>query len=112
MATIGDKYAIKALDNVVGANSAELRDKILKQIPLDPRKTMQLDFNLQLAEGERTEKAVNTTTDDGMTNGACNIIRKIQLPNRNRPSGIIWVKFDHTDVGEKKKLDMITGVCM
>ena len=55
MATTGDKYAIKALDNVVGANSAELRDKILKQIPLDPRKTMQLAFNLQLAEGERTE---------------------------------------------------------
>ena len=55
MATTGDKYAIKALDNVVGANSVELRDKILKQIPLDPRKTMQLAFNLQLAEGERTE---------------------------------------------------------
>ena len=34
------RYAIKALDNVVGANSAELRDKILKQIPLDPRETM------------------------------------------------------------------------
>ena len=101
MATTGDKYAIKALDNVVGANSAALRDKILKQIPLDPRKTMQLAFNLQLAEGERTEIAVNIRTDDGMTNCACNIIRKIQLHNRNRPSGIIWVKFDHTDVGEK-----------
>ena len=105
MATTGDKYAIKALDNVVGANSAELRDKILKQIPLDPRKTMQLAFNLQLAEGERTEIAVNIRTDDGMTNGAGNIIRKIQLHDRNRPSGIIWVQFDHTDVGEKTRHD-------
>lgn len=59
MATTGDKYAIKALDNVVGANSAELRDKNLKQIPLDPGKTMQLAFNLQLDESERTEIAVN-----------------------------------------------------
>lgn len=59
MATTGDKYAIKALDNVVGANSAELRDKNLKQIPLEPRKTMQLAFNLQLDESERTEIAVN-----------------------------------------------------
>lgn len=81
MATAGDKYAIKALDNVVGANSAELRDKILKQIPLDPRKTMQLAFNLQLAEGERTEIPVNIRTDDGMTNGAGNII-KIQLHDK------------------------------
>ena len=103
MATTGDKYAIKALD-VVGANSAELRDKIWKQIPLDPRKTMQLAFNLQLAEGERTEIAVNIT-DDGMTNGASNVIRKIQLHDRNRPTGIIWVQFDHTDVGKKTRQD-------
>lgn len=59
MATTGDKYATKALDNVVEANSAELRDKNLKQIPLEPRKTMQLAFNLQLDESERTEIAVN-----------------------------------------------------
>jgi len=66
---------------------------------------MQLAFNLQLAEGERTEIAVNIRTDDGMTNGAGNIIRKIQLHDRNRPSGIIWVQFDHTDVGEKTRHD-------
>ena len=47
--------------------------------------------------------AVNITTDDGMTNGASNIIRKIQLHDRNRPSGIIWVQFDHTDVGQKAR---------
>ena len=51
MAATGDKYTIKALDGVVGANSAELRDKILKQVPLDSRKTKQLALNLQLAEG-------------------------------------------------------------
>ena len=36
---------------------------------------MQLAFSLQLAEGERTEIAVNIRTDDGMTNA---IKRKIQ----------------------------------
>ena len=105
MAATGDKYTIKALDSVVGANSAELRDKILKQVPLDPRKTKQLAFNLQLAEGERTEIAVNLRTDDGMTNGAANVIRRIQLHDRNRPSGIIWVEFDHAHVGEKTRHD-------
>lgn len=113
-AGVGKSHLIKSLyqaalkyynSSIVGANSAELRDKILKQIPLDPRKTIQLAFNLQLAEGERTEIAGNITTDDGITNGAGNIIRKIQLHDRNRPSGIIWVQFDHTDVGEKTRHD-------
>ena len=50
---------------------------------------MQLAFSLQLAEAERTEIAVNIRTDGGMTNA---IIRKIQLHDRNRASGIIWVQ--------------------
>lgn len=55
----------------------------MKQIPVDPRKTEQLASNLQLAEGERTEITVNVRTDDGMTNGAGNIIKKIQLHYKN-----------------------------
>ena len=56
-----------------------------------------------MAVGERTEIAVNVRTDDGMTNGAGNVIKKIQLNQRNKPSGIIWVQFDHADVGEKTR---------
>ena len=99
----GNKYTIKAIDSVVGANSTELRDKILKQIRSDPRKTKQLASNLQLAEGERTEVAINIRTDDGMTNGAGNVIKKVKIHNRNSPSGIIWVQFDRADVGEKTR---------
>ena len=105
MAASGDKYNIEALDSLIGANSAELRDKILKQTPVDPRKIKQLASNLQLAEGERTEITVNVRTDDGMTNGTGNIIKKIQLHRKNKPSGVIWVLFDHTDVGEKTRHD-------
>ena len=35
----GQKYAIKAQDSVIGAQSQELRDRVLKQIPSDPGKT-------------------------------------------------------------------------
>ena len=105
MAATGDKYTIRALDSVIGANSPELRSKILNQIPLDPRKTKQLASNLQLAEGERTEIALNVRTDDGITKGASNIIKKITLYDKSRPSGIIWVQFDHVDVGEKTRYD-------
>ena len=60
----------KRNDTVIGAESQELRDKILKQIPSDPRKTRHLHSILNLATGERKEISLNTRTGDGMTNGA------------------------------------------
>ena len=102
-ALTGTKYSIKAHDSVVGAESQELRDKILKQIPSDPRKTKQLHSILHLAVGERTEISLNTRTDDGMTNGAGNVIKLMQIHNTEQPSGIIWVQFDHLDVGVKTR---------
>ena len=102
-AATGEKFSIKAVDSIIGANSAQLQDKILSQIPDDPRKTKQIASNLQLCFGERTEIASNVHTDDGMTNGAGNIVKKIQLNHKDKPSGIIWVQFDHPDVGEKTR---------
>lgn len=61
----------------------------MKQIPSDPRKTKQLASNLRLAEGERTEVAINIRTDDGMTNGARNVIKKVKIHNRNSPSNMV-----------------------
>ena len=75
----GTKYSIKAHDSVVGVETQELRDKILKQIPSDPRKTKQLHSVLHVAVGKRTEISLNTRTDDGMANGAGNVIKLIQL---------------------------------
>ena len=43
--------------------------------------------------------------DDGITNGAGNVIKKIQLQISNRPSGIVWVQFDHADVGQKTRAE-------
>ena len=31
------------------------------------------------------------------------ILLKIQLNHKDKPSGIIWVQFDHPDVGEKTR---------
>ena len=104
-AIAGTKYCIKAHDSVVGAESEQLRDKILKQVPIDPRKTKQLHFVLNLAVGERTEISLNTRTDDGMTNGASNVIKLMQIHSTEKPSGIIWVQFHHIDVGGKTRHD-------
>ena len=104
-AAIGNKYRIRAQDSVIGANSAELREKILRQIPNDPRKTKQLTWNLCLAEGERTELAMNIRTEDGMTNGAGNVIKLVQLHQQDKPTGIVWVQFDHLDIGHKTRIE-------
>ena len=99
----GAKYVIKAQDSVIGATSMELREKIIKQIPHDPRKTKQLISKLRIAVGERTEISINVRTDDGLTNGASNIVRLVELHQPGKPSGIIWVEFDYEDVGRKTR---------
>ena len=102
--SIGNKYIMVAQDSVIGANSAELREKILRQVSyFSTKNTKQLARNLALAEGERAEIALNVRTDDGLTNGASNVIRLVQLYQPKKPSGIIWVQFDDEDVGKKTR---------
>ena len=48
---------------------------------------------------------MNVRTEDGMTNGAGNVVKKVQLHRKDKPSGIIWVQFDHAVVGEKTRRD-------
>lgn len=69
----------------------------------DPIKTKQITSNLELSVGERMEIAINIQTDDGMVSDASNVIKKIQLNQINKPSQIIWIQFDHADVGEKTR---------
>ena len=58
---------------------------------------------INIAVGERTEISLNTRIDDGMTNGAGNVIKLIQVYQTTYPSGTVWVQFDHTDVGAKTR---------
>lgn len=44
-AAIGNKHRIKVQEDIIGANSAELRGKILQQISNNSRKTKQLAWN-------------------------------------------------------------------
>lgn len=100
----GAKYSIKAHDSIIGAGSQSLRDKIMKQIPVDqPNKTSQLHTVLDLAVGERTDISFNIRTDDGLTNGASNVIKLVQLQHADKPSGVIWVEFDDTEIGQKTR---------
>lgn len=57
----GTKYS------TTGAESEVLKDKIVKQIPSDPRKTKQLHSVQNISVGERTEIYLNLGIDDGIT---------------------------------------------
>ena len=112
---IDNKYTINAQDSVIGACSAELKEKIMRQIPYVPlRNSKQLAHKLKLAVGQRTEIAINVRTDDGLTNGASNVIKLIQLNDQSKPSGLIWVQFDYEDVGKKTRQEnrnlYVTGI--
>ena len=77
----------------------------MRQIPYGPLKNFkQLARKLNIAVAQRTEISINIRTDDGMTNGASNVIKHIQLAN-SKPSGIVWAHFDHDDIGRKTRLE-------
>ena len=60
---IDNKYTIKAQDSIVGACSAELQEKIMRQIPyVSLRNFKQLAHKLKVAVGQRTEIAINVRT--------------------------------------------------
>ena len=102
-ASCEEKFSIIALDSVIGAQSEEVRDILLRKIPNDPRKTMQLASELCIAINQRTEIVANIRLDDGLTNGAGNVVKHVELYNAPQPEGIVWVKFDHDHVGRKTR---------
>ncbi|XP_078378018.1 uncharacterized protein LOC144661191 [Oculina patagonica] len=99
----GKKYIVKAVDSVIGTQSEELKVRLLRQVPDNPRKTMQLATHLAIAENERIEVCQNIRLDDGLTNGSAGLVRFISLLSSERPDGIVWVEFDHAKVGEKTR---------
>ena len=52
---------------------------------------------------ERSELITNIRTEDDMTNGAGNVVKLVQLHQESKPSGIVWVHFDHADVGQRTR---------
>ena len=98
-----EKYEITAIDSVVESVSADLRHRLLARIPTDPRKTMQLPTELQIAVDLKYEVVLNTDTSDGLTNGASCIVKFVQVPQNKKARGIIWVQFEDENIGKKRR---------
>ncbi len=96
-----EKIAIKAIDIVLGDLSDELKERLKKQIPNDPSKTMGLYSVCSILKDAKYDLTTNVSVVDGMTNGAECIIKKIdyRVPGSSRPS-IIWVLFQEEHIGK------------
>ena len=99
LGSVNQKCVISAVDSVVGHVNPDVRKKILETIPDNPRKTMQLATNLQVACELRYDLSLNVAVHDGLTNGATCTIKKIQLTKKSCAKGIIWVQFDDLTIG-------------
>ncbi len=96
-----EKIAIKAIDIVLGDLSDELKERLKKQIPNDPSKTMGLYSVCSILKDAKYDLTTNVSVVDSMTNGAECIIKKIdyRVPGSSRPS-IIWVLFQEEHIGK------------
>ena len=96
-----EKVEIKAIDIVLGDLSDELKERLKKQIPNDPSKTMGLYSVCSILKDAKYDLTTNVSVVDGMTNGAECIIKKVdyRVPGSTRPS-IIWVLFQEEHIGK------------
>ena len=96
-----EKVEIKAIDIVLGDLSDELKERLKKQIPKDPSKTMGLYSLCSVLMDAKYDLRTNVSVVDGMTNGAECIIKKVdyRVPGSLRPS-IIWVLFQEDHIGK------------
>ena len=101
---------IASHDTVLGDVSQEIAQKIKRNLPTDPAKTMQLYSELTAAVGMIYDISANVNTEDGLANGASCILRHI---TRSCPvSGskltlkevcILWVEFDSDLIAKKTR---------
>ena len=97
-----EKVKIKVIDIVLGDLADELKERLKKQIPNDPSKSMGLYSVCSILKDAKYDLTTNVSVVDGMTNGADCIIKKVdyRVAGSTRPSSIIWVLFQEEHIGK------------
>ena len=100
-----EKIKIPALDAVAASVPRRVKQKILRlDVLKDTRKTMGLEYSLEIAIGLRYDIVANLDIEDGLVNGASCVAKKVEcrLTTTNRPS-IIWVLFEQEKIGRNQR---------
>ena len=99
-----EKLMIPAMDTVTGDLAQSVKDKLVLTISADPTRTAGLLNPLNVGIGLRYEVVANIAVEDGLTNGAGCVLKKIErkMDTTNRPS-ILWVQFDNENIGKDQR---------
>lgn len=93
-----------ALDVCKGACTEKLKQKFLNEVKkLDISLCFGLQYNIPLHVGARYMLTLNINTTDGLVNGACGVLKKIErFTNNNNVESIIrlWVDFNDNNIGQ------------
>jgi hypothetical protein len=84
---------LTAIDTTIGTFSDEMSALVLKMIPTDPRKTMQLPSQLHVLVDGKYELSSNIQVSDGLSNGTSGSVKHVELAStNNEASGTIWMQ--------------------
>ena len=98
----GEKKTVEAIDSILGDLQPKVKARCFAAISTDPSETGGLHKQLLLAVGLRYELTTNIDVNDGLTNGAQCYLKYIDYqhsPNPSSTPSILWVVFDHNDIG-------------
>ena len=93
------KMKVQAQDSVIGDHTNEVRKEILQRLPSKMSDTANLMKELPLAVNCRYQCTLNVDTEDGITNGSCGLVRKLDFRTPSPLPSIVWLEFDSKDIG-------------
>ena len=108
-----NKCVVTALDAVCGDLDIHVKNKLLEDLQGQREdKTCGLPYYLNIGEGLPYEISSNLDLSDGLVNGSCGTLKKIDYRIRNclRPS-ILWIKFEEEKIGKmaREKYKCLSG---
>ena len=96
------RFTYTAIDKFIGTYKDEQKRRARHLIrTMQPRDTQGLLFELQLVIGLRYMISTNIDVCDGLFNGACGVLRFVEL--RNRKINAIYMEFDDDKTGSKAR---------
>jgi len=104
--SVNEKIEVKAIDVVHGDMSTEAKEKIKDKISNKPSETANLFKMVYLCIGLRYAITCNVDVEDGITNGAECVLKKIELDSNLTPTikpKLVWVQFSDTDTGKSTR---------
>lgn len=103
--TLSTKIKVPALDTVIGDMPANVKTRLVQSLlHVSTSNTAGLMTDVPIAVGMPYEITANLNITDGLVNGACCHVRKIEYKQQNtdRPS-IIWVEFEDDSTGKETR---------